>query len=295
MENMIRRLIGEDIEFITNLTPDLWKVHADSGQMEQVIMNMVVNSRDAMPLGGKIIIKTANVELGRDDFNDHGVSPQAGPYAMLSVIDNGVGMDEEIRSRIFEPFFTTKDRGSGTGLGLSTVYGIVKQSNGYVWVYSEPGHGTAFKIYFPRMKEKGVPEEKEQTPVGNLDGSETILIVEDDERLRFLAKKILQRHGYKILEFESGDEALEAIKAYEGPIHLLITDVVMPGMSGKETAENLQTLLPDVRVIYMSGYLDDTIVRHGILSPGVNFLEKPFSPKGLAGIVRKVLNQGIDD
>ena len=295
MEKMVRRLIGEDIEFLTVLEPELWKVHMDPGQMSQVIMNLLVNARGAMPRDGKIIIETANVDLDGGFFHDHGVEEQPGPYVMFVVSDTGIGMNEETQSRIFEPFFTTKERGNGTGLGLSTVYGIVKQNSGYIWVNSELGRGTTFKIYLPKVKRDAESEEKERTVTKDYKGSETVLIVEDDDRLRHLAQKILQQYGYRALEAQDGDEALKVCEAHESPIHLLLTDVVMPGKSGREVAENIQLLWPDTKVIYMSGYLDNTIACHGILASGLNFLEKPFSPKGLARKVREVLDRGIED
>ncbi len=295
IRKMIRRLIGEDIEFLTVLEPELWKVYTDPGKMSQVIMNLLVNSKSAMPQGGKITIETANVDLDSSFFHDHGVEEQPGPYVMLAVSDTGIGMNKETQSRIFEPFFTTKEMGSGTGLGLSTVYGIVKQNSGYIWAYSELGRGTTFEVYLPKMAGDRKLDEKERTHVAELNGSETVLIVEDDDRLRNLALKILKKHGYMVLEAQDGEEALKVCEEHEGPVHLLLTDVVMPKMSGKEVAKNLQLLRPDTEVIYMSGYLDNTITHHGILAPGLNFLEKPFSPKDLARIVREVLNRGIDD
>jgi len=295
MGKMIWRLIGEDIEFLTVLEPELWKVHMDPGQMSQVIMNLLVNSRSAMPRGGKITIETANVDLDSGFFHDHGVEEQPGPYVMLAVSDTGIGMNKETQSRIFEPFFTTKERSNGTGLGLSTVYGTVKQNSGYIWVNSELGRGTTFKIYLPKVKKDAELEEKERTVTKDFKGSETVLIVEDDDGLRHLAKKILQQYGYRVLEAQDGEEALKVCEDHEGPIHLLLTDVVMPGKSGREVAENLQPLRPDTKVIYMSGYLDDTITLHGILAPGMNFLEKPFSPKGLARKVREGLDRGIEE
>jgi CheY-like chemotaxis protein len=208
---------------------------------------------------------------------------------MLALSDTGSGMDKEIQKHIFDPFFTTKEVGKGTGLGLSTVYGIVKQNNGLVWVYSEPGKGTTFKVYLPKVKGDAEPEEKEQTPVAELGGSETVLIVEDDDSLRNFVQKALRQHGYKVLVAENGEDALRVGQAHEGPIDLMITDVVMPKMGGREAADRLQPLYPRMKVIYMSGYTDNAIVRHGVLKPGLNFLQKPFAPEGLARKVREAL------
>ncbi|MBW2344804.1 MAG: response regulator, partial [Deltaproteobacteria bacterium] len=219
---------------------------------------------------------------------------QPGSYVMLAVSDTGTGMDKETQEHIFEPFYTTKEKGKGTGLGLSTVYGIVKQNNGFVWVYSEPGQGTTFKIYMPKAVEDAVLDEIEITTTADLSGSDTVLIVEDDDSLRKLAHKALQQKGYKVLEAENGEDALRVSEEHEDPIDLLITDVVMPKMDGKETAERLQPLYPQMKVIYMSGYTDNAIVHHGVLAPGLNFIEKPFSPEGLARKVREVLDRGIE-
>jgi len=287
---MLKRLIGEDVELETVLVSGLRPVEADPGQMEQVIMNLVINARDAMPDGGKVIIETANTDLDEGYVNAHDVSLQPGPYVMLVVSDTGTGMDEETRSNIFEPFFTTKEVGKGTGLGLSTVYGIVKQSGGNIWVYSEPGQGTTFKIYLPAVAGETVQRKKEQPPTDDLTGSETILIVEDDDMLRNLAREILQLQGYRILDAENGIEALRISEEHRGQIHLMITDVVMPKMGGKKVADRLQPLYPQVKVIYMSGYTDNSIAHHGILAPGLNFLQKPFSPEVLARKVREVLD-----
>ena len=288
-EKMLKRMIGEDIEFLTVLEPDLWKVYADSGQIDQIIINMVVNARDAMPQGGKLTIETANVELDDTYFRDRGVESAHGLYVMLAVSDTGSGMDKKTMEHIFEPFFTTKEVGKGTGLGMSTVYGIIKQNNGFIWVYSEPGQGSTFKAYLPKVKADAEPEEKEQSPVDDLSGSGTVLIVEDNDGLRKLAQEVLQSYGYRLLVAENGEDALRVSKEHNGPIHLLLTDVVMPKMGGKKLAERLQPLYPQMKVIYMSGYTDNAIVHHGVLAPELNFLEKPFTPEGLAGKVRKAL------
>jgi len=294
IEKMLGRLIGEDVEVLMIPGPELWQVEADPGQMEQVIMNLVINARDAMPIGGKITIETATMDLDESYFHEHSIEKQPGSYVMLAVSDTGTGMDKETQEHIFEPFYTTKEKGKGTGLGLSTVYGIVKQNNGFVWVYSEPGQGTTFKIYMPKAVEDAVLDEIEITTTADLSGSDTVLIVEDDDSLRKLAHKALQQKGYKVLEAENGEDALRVSEEHEDPIDLLITDVVMPKMDGKETAERLQPLYPQMKVIYMSGYTDNAIVHHGVLAPGLNFIEKPFSPEGLARKVREVLDRGIE-
>ncbi len=290
IEKMLSRLIGEDVELLTILEPALWQVEVDPGQMEQVIMNLAINASDAMPKGGKLTIETANIDLAENYFHEHGIKNEPGFYVMLAVSDTGSGMDKETREHIFEPFFTTKEVGKGTGLGLSTVYGIVKQSNGFVWVYSQLGQGTTFKVYLPRVEGDADPEEKQPIPVVELDGSETVLIVEDDYGLRKFAQEVLLQHGYKVLAAENGEDALRIGKEHEGPIHLMITDVVMPKMGGKEAAKRLQPLYPPMKVIYMSGYTDNAIVEHGVLAPGLNFLQKPFSPEGLARKVREMLD-----
>ena len=288
-EKMLGRLLGEDVEFLTILEPELWQVDADPGQMEQVIMNLVVNARDAMPMGGKLTVETANADLNENYFREHHIDETPGSYVMLAISDTGSGMDKETREHIFEPFFTTKEVGKGTGLGLSTIYGIVKQNNGFVWVYSEPGQGATFKVYLPEVKKDADLEKKEQTHVDDLSGSETVLIVEDNDSLRNFAQKVLHIYGYRTLNAENGEDALRVCQAHEGPIHLLLTDVVMPRMGGKKLAERLQPLYPRMKVIYMSGYTDNAIVRHGVLEPGLNFLEKPFTPKGLALKVREAI------
>ena len=289
LDKMLQRIIGEDIELRTVLAEDLGRVRADPGQIEQVIINLAVNAKDAMPNGGKLTIETANVDLDEEYARNH-VAVTLGRYVMLAVSDTGVGMVPEIRERIFEPFFTTKEKGMGTGLGLSTVYGIVKQSGGNIWVYSEPGHGTTFKIYLPQVDEP--PEEmvekvmKEELPRG----SETILIVEDNEEVRKLAMSVLEKQGYNVLEASNGDDALHLPKERKESVHLILVDVVMPGISGRQLVEQFKEVSRDCKVLYMSGYTENGIVHHGILEKGMNYIQKPFSVDGLARKVREVLD-----
>ncbi len=295
MENMIHRTIGEDIEFKTIFEPNLWAVKMDPGQIEQILMNLVVNARDAMPDGGKLTVKTANVELDEVYFQNHGVENMPGYYAMLAITDTGTGMDENTRNHIFDPFFTTKEMGHGTGLGLSTVYGIVKQNNGHIWVYSEPGKGTIFKLHFPRIAGDEASEFGEQADENRLKGSETILVAEDNEKLLKLTQRMLESYGYKVLTAQNATEAMETFNRGSGSIHLLLTDVVMPGMNGRKLAEHIQSKNPTVKIIYMSGYTDDTISKHGILHDDIEFIEKPFSQKDLGIKVKEVLSQSILD
>ncbi|HEY6158645.1 MAG TPA: response regulator [Gemmatimonadales bacterium] len=289
MGKLLRRLIGEDVELRTALAPDLGAVKADPGQMEQVIANLVVNARDAMPAGGRLTVETANAELDKDYADQHFPAPP-GSYVLLAVSDTGTGMDPETKGRIFEPFFTTKEKGKGTGLGLATVYGVVKQSGGYIWVYSEPGQGTAFKIYLPRVREAPGPARPGPAPAAPLRGSETLLLVEDDEMVRHLVSRMLKSRGYTVLAASDGTHALRQLESHRGAIDLLITDVVMPGMSGREVAQRVAALQPQAKVLYLSGYTDDAIVRHGMLEPGIAFLQKPFSADVLARKVREVLD-----
>jgi PAS domain S-box-containing protein len=291
-EKMVRHLIGEDIEVVTVLPSGLGAIRSDPAQLEHVIMNLCVNARDAMPKGGKLTIETANVELDQA-YSDTHLAVTPGPYVMLAVSDTGCGMDAQTRAHIFEPFFTTKEPGKGTGLGLATVYGIVKQSGGNIWVYSEPGVGTTFKIYLPRVM---VPAELPQPVLirtSQPQGSETILLVEDEESIRSLVLGILRKQGYKVLEAASPQQALEISASIEGVIHLLLTDVVMPHMNGREVAEQVTAARPSTKVLYMSGYTDQAISHHGILNPGVPFLQKPFTPEALAEKVRKVLDEAV--
>ena len=286
---MLDRLIGEDIDLVTVQSKDLGRVKADPGQIEQVIMNLAVNARDAMPKGGKLTIEAANVELDEAFARDH-LSLAPGPYIMLAMSDTGVGMDAKIQERIFEPFFTTKERGRGTGLGLSTVYGVVKQSGGSIWVYSEIGRGTTFKIYLPRVDEVAKPAPPAFELEKRLEGTETILLVEDAEAVRLLIRSTLKSKGYTVLETRHGNEALGILEQAGKPIDLVLTDVIMPGMSGRELAETVKKSHPDIRVLYMSGYTDDAVLRHGILEPGNHFIQKPFRPVDLIRKVREVLD-----
>ncbi len=290
LEKMLGRIIGEEIEVSIRQAEDLGSIKADVGQLEQVIMNLAVNAKDAMPSGGKLTIETANAEFDEPYAHRH-VDVNPGHYVMLAVSDTGVGMTPEVRERIFEPFFTTKEKGKGTGLGLSTVYGIVKQSNGHIWVYSVPGKGTTFKIYLPRVDEPLEEIRKEVLKKEVPHGDETILIVEDEEEVRGLARKILEKQGYRILETFSGDDALLTCETREDPIHLALVDVVMPGMSGSELAGLLKPLYPEIKILFMSGYTDNAIVRQGVLEKGINYIQKPFTMEGLARKVREVLDQ----
>jgi signal transduction histidine kinase/ActR/RegA family two-component response regulator len=288
MKDMLGRLIGEDIALLTAPTPGLGRVKADRGQIEQVIMNLAVNARDSMPQGGRLILETANVDLD-DEYVRRHVGARPGPHVMLAVSDTGAGIPREIQGHIFEPFFTTKEQGKGTGLGLATVYGIVKQSGGYIEVDSEPGRGTTFRIYLPRV-DAASPADRPPRPAPVAGGTETILLVEDEEGVRELARDILRASGYTVLEARNGAEALLLCERHQGPLHLLLTDVVMPRMSGRELAERLAPLRPDLRVLYMSGYTDDAVIRHGVLGAGTAFLQKPFTPAGLVQSVRDTLD-----
>jgi CheY-like chemotaxis protein len=288
MEAMLGRLLGETIHLRTKLAPQLGSVRADPGQVEQVVMNLAVNARDAMATGGELTIETADMDLDEDYARTH-IGAKSGSYVMLAVHDNGSGMDPATQARLFEPFFTTKGPGRGTGLGLSTVYGIVKQSEGYIWVYSEVGHGTTFKIYLPRVEAR-VDAPARPTPLAPPGGTETVVVVEDADLLRALARRILEGAGYKVLTARSGAEALSIAASHAGPIHLLLTDVVMPEMGGAELASRLSQRLPRLAVLYMSGYTDDAIIRHGVLQDGVPFIQKPFTAEGLLRRVREVLD-----
>jgi PAS domain S-box-containing protein len=289
MDRMLRRLLGDDVELVTSLEPAAGAVNADPGQLEQVLLNLAVNARDAMPAGGRLSIETTRVTLHEDHVERRHRMPP-GDYVCLAVADTGVGMDEATQAHLFEPFFTTKEVGKGTGLGLATVYGIVKQSGGYIWVYSESGHGTTIKVYLPRVA--GVADAPapapEPRPVRH--GDETVLLVEDAAPVRTLARRSLEAHGYTVLDAPDGPSALEVAAGHAAAIDILVTDVVMPGMSGRELAERLAPLRPSMKVLYTSGYTDDAMVRQGVLSAGVAFLQKPFVPESLARKVREVLD-----
>lgn len=291
MDRLLHRLLGDDIDLTINLDPNLGRAKTDPGQIEQVVMNLAVNARDAMPKGGKLTIETVNLELDESYVREH-VAVKPGPYVMIAVSDTGVGMTEEIRSRIFEPFFTTKEPGKGTGLGLSTVYGIVKQSDGYVWVYSEAGIGSTFKVYLPRVDAPADVIPNRTSGLPSQRGTETVLLVEDEDGVRALVRQLLTRQGYRVIESRHGGEALLLCERYQGKIDLLLTDVILQQMSGRELAERLTRVRPEMRVLYISGYTDDAIVQHGVLSAGTAFLQKPFTTDALIRKVRQVLNAG---
>jgi CheY-like chemotaxis protein len=284
---MLRRIIGEDIELRTKLSPALSPARIDPMHIEQVIMNLAVNSRDAMPQGGKLTIETANGESG--DYAEGHLGVATGPYVMLAVSDTGVGMDAATRSRIFEPFFTTKDQGKGTGLGLSTVYGIVKQNGGEVQVYSEPGHGTTFKIYFPAGADdaEALPGESRETQLAP--AAETVLLVEDEDQVRHLTRMLLARQGYRVLEASSGSAALALAREYRERVDLLLTDVVMPQMSGPDLAREVRSAHPEIKVLFMSGYTDNAIALQGSLPASTPFVQKPFTSATLQRKVREAL------
>ncbi len=287
-ERMLRRLIGEDIELMVTLEPQLGSVKCDPGQMEQVLLNLAVNARDAMPLGGKLTIETGSVVLDEAYAQRH-PEVRPGQYVVLSVSDTGVGMTEEVKRHLFEPFFTTKGPGKGTGLGLAVIHGIVKQSAGSIDVQSEPGAGSSFRIYLPRVEEAATSLQARQVVGPVPRGTETLLLVEDEDAVRALARVTLERCGYTVLEARHGEEAMRVATSHRERIHLLVTDVVLPGVGGRVLAERLLRLQPEMKVLYLSGYTDDAVIRHGILHEEVDFLQKPFHPNALAHQVREVL------
>jgi len=289
-QKLMGRLVGGHIELFTSLNPQLRHVRVDPVQMEQVLLNLVLNARDAMATSGKLTIATSNVDLEEGARSKRAIVP-AGNYVVLSVTDNGCGMDEETQSRIFEPFYTTKELGKGTGLGLASVYGIVKQSGGFIWVYSEPGQGTTIKVYLPRVDNPATPLPFENSRPEARRGTETVLLVENAESLRTLAKELLKSSGYAVLDAENGKEALRIASAFAGTIHLLLTDVIMPGMGGKQLAQQVTSLRPATRVLFMSGYSNDGIVQSGILTSEAPLLEKPFTREILLRRVRQVLDE----
>jgi CheY-like chemotaxis protein len=288
LDKMLRRMISEDIEYNTVIDPHLGSTKADPGQIEQVVMNLVVNARDAIEGGGTITVETANVDLDEEYVRTHpGVRP--GPHVMLAVSDTGEGILPEVFPHIFEPFFTTKEVGRGTGLGLSTVYGIVKQSGGSVWVYSQPGRGTTFKVYLPRIEEPAtVVVESLQHPATS--GAETVLLVEDEPALRDLIKIALVKNGFTVLDVGNPADAIKLCRQHTTPLHLLLTDVIMPGMDGPSLAKQVQKARPDIKVLYMSGYATNFIMHEGVVDAGTNFIEKPFHPRALLSKVREVLD-----
>lgn len=292
MDKMLQRVIGEHIELATVLHPGLGRIKVDPGQMEQVIMNLAVNARDAMPQGGKLMIETANVVLDQNYTRQH-MSVQPGRYVMLAVTDAGCGMDSQTQARIFEPFFTTKEPGKGTGLGLFTVYGIVKQSGGNVWVYSEAGRGSTFKIYLPHVDDAADELSAIQESDREVKGSETILLVEDEETVRELSQEILQEEGYQVLVASNGKEAIQLCQDYNGSIDLVVTDVVMPKMSGPELVRQLSSLRPAAKTLFLSGYTNASITHNEVLSPEVEFLQKPFSAEAFARKVRQILDAAV--
>jgi signal transduction histidine kinase len=288
VQKMLTRVIGEDIELIASLHPSLKSVKADPGQVEQVLMNLAVNARDAMPNGGRLAMETANVEIRAEEAG--GVDLEAGPYVMLKVADTGNGIDSETLPHIFEPFFTTKPTGKGTGLGLSTVYGIVKQSGGGIQVESKVGSGTVFRIYLPATMGDGPKQAERGSQLQIAGGTETILVTEDEPELRELTRIFLQSYGYKVLEAASGSQAVRIAEAFPDPIHLLLTDVIMPGMSGRQLGEKILGKRPQIRIVYMTGYTDDMVVQHKVLEPGVQLLQKPFTKAELGMKVRATLD-----
>ncbi len=286
---ILGKMVGEDVVLTTYLARESCSVEADPGQIEQIIMNLVVNAKDSMPRGGEIIIETAEVQLDRHYVNKR-VEVRPGKYVLLAISDTGEGMDEDVLPKIFDPFFTTKERGKGTGLGLATVYGIVKQHNGYIYAYSEKGKGTTFKIYFPASNKNVEQQEDKDVTTPLAPGNETVMIVDDSASIRQLIVEILRSLGYKCLQAESGKDAIDALNEYSGEVHLLLTDVVMPGMSGRDLARIIGKERPEMKVIFMSGYTENIIVHHGVLEQGINYIAKPITPSALTEKIRRVLH-----
>jgi two-component system cell cycle sensor histidine kinase/response regulator CckA len=289
--DMLRRVIGENIELTFSSAESLGNIRIDVGQLEQILMNLVVNARDAMSESGSIIIETANADLDETFTRQRRPAVEPGPYVMLSVSDTGCGMDSATMSKIFDPFFTTKPVGKGTGLGLPTVYGVVKQSGGHIWVYSEPLKGTTFKMYFPRVD---TPDEVAPVPTADLlvaGGSETILLVEDDESLREMTSALLKNEGFNVLEAKDGSDALDIAQQYRGPIHLMLTDVIMPGMSGAELGLKFKNSRPESKVLHMSGYTANLTIHSQLMSSGILLLQKPFTKQSLLTYIRTALSQ----
>jgi signal transduction histidine kinase/CheY-like chemotaxis protein len=291
LKSMLDRLLGADIEIKTRLAADIGLITADPGQVEQVLVNLVVNASDAMPDGGRIDVETANIELNDEYARTHVATPP-GPYVMLSVSDTGHGMTRDTQARVFEPFFTTKEKGKGTGLGLSTVYGIVKQSGGSIWVYSEPGRGTTFKIYLPRVNAEADAHAAPSVKNGK-GGTETILLVEDEYAVRDVAGRILRRLGYTVVEASNGTEAMRQLTEDGFEFDLIVTDIVMPEMGGPELARRVREWSPDARILFTSGYTEDAVLRRNFLDPGAEFVEKPFTPARLAQRAREVLDAAV--
>jgi two-component system, cell cycle sensor histidine kinase and response regulator CckA len=290
LEKMLRPLVGDDVVLVTDCASNLASVKADLSQVEQVILNLVVNARDALPKGGRVLLTTANVDrTPADGSRDREVPP--GRYVVLSVADNGVGMSSEVLSRIFEPFFTTKEVGKGTGLGLSMVYGIVEQSGGYMTVKSKPGAGSEFKVYLPRVEASPELAPADRHLTWRRNGTETVLLVEDDSAVRELAQDILRACGYQVLPVADPTHLRSVLQKHSGPIHILVTDVLMPGFNGREVADQVQRLYPDVKTLFMSGYAYQTMLGRGVLEPGCFFLQKPYTPSQLSEMVREVLDQ----
>jgi two-component system cell cycle sensor histidine kinase/response regulator CckA len=288
MEKMLQRILGEDVDLVLMTPKSRGRVKAEPTHVEQVILNVVVNARDAMPIGGKLTIETANIVLD-EHYTNHHLPSKAGQYVMMAATDTGTGMDRDTQARVFEPFFTTKEKGKGTGLGLSTVFGIVEQSGGNIWVYSELGKGTTFKVYLPRVD----AEVDVLTPTvapKSLHGKETILLVEDEEQVRAVVLSVLRRQGYHVIPAQNAGEALLLCENHPGNIDLLLTDVVMPQMSGPALARRLASIRPKTRVLCMSGYTDDSIVRHGVLESCVAFIQKPITPASITRKLREVLD-----